>query len=227
MPSTTSSRNKTDSQPAGRIALHIEGMHCGSCVARVEAALRSVDGAHHASVNLATQTAVVTASERGAADMLVEAVRRVGYDARPQRDDQLASLTALQTAQTGTLREQRQALVVAIGMALPVIALDHVGPHLQSGHAGGFVWWRVLQATLTTLLLLSPAGGPILASGLRALLHGAPNMDSLIGIGVVAAFLAGLFDIPLAQVHSENFHTAAMILAFINVGKYLETRARR
>ncbi len=209
------------------IRLRIHGMTCGGCVARVERALRSVAGVADARVNLATEQAVVVLGDPAPSrKALVDAVRHVGYDAEALRPDDVSALTPGR-AQTGALREQRQALFQAIGLSLPIMAVHWLGGLLQSHDAGGHVWPHAIQGLLSTVLLISPAGAPILVGGLRAILHRTPNMDLLITLGVSAAFVAGVARLVTGQPDAEDFHAAAMILAFINVGRYLEARAKR
>lgn len=202
-------------------------MTCGSCVARVERALRSVDGVQQLSVNLTTESASVQLGPGGAkTEDLITAVRLAGYDAERSRAGG-DSMSALDATQAVTLQQQRQAVVQAIGLALPIIGLELFAPTLQSSQAGGHIWWRVIQGILCTLLILSPAGGPILIGGIRAIFYRSPNMDLLITLGVSAAYLSSIVSIIVPGSTAHHFQTAAMILAFINVGKYFETRAKR
>ncbi|MEE9293478.1 MAG: cation-translocating P-type ATPase, partial [Phycisphaerae bacterium] len=210
-----------------------EGMTCGSCVARIEGALQSVDGVRRARVNLATETATVDLQPEahglqsvGSTDALIKAVRKAGYEAERFRGGTV-ELTELESTQSGKLRQQRQAMVQAIGLAGPVIGLELLGSTLQSAMPGSHVWWRVLQGLLCTMLLCSPAGGPILVGGLRAIVHRTGNMDLLITLGVVTAYVSSVVAIFVGGSASYHFHAAAMILAFVNVGKYLESLAKR
>ncbi len=209
------------------VKLRIEGMNCGACVGRVEQALQSVDGVTRAWVNLTTATASVEIPEQSdLAPALIEAVRAAGFDAQRARSAG-RDLTDIEANQAADLQQQRQAMVQAIGLALPVIALEWAGTVLQSSHPGGHVWWRVLQGLLCTMLMLSHAGGPILVGGVRALLHKSPNMDLLITLGVLAAYVSSAVSLVVAGAGMFHFHAAAMILGFINVGKYFESRAKR
>ncbi len=208
------------------IRLRIEGMTCGSCVSHVENALSKVPGVAAAQVNLTTEIATVTPVESGVTkQQLIEAVRRVGYDAETFRQgDRIAS--GLQHTQQSTLRQQRQALGQAIGLAVPIFALHWLAPILQGGHQDSPIWPVVVQAILCLLLLASPAGAPILAGGFRALVARRGNMDLLISLGVTAAVLSGLWQLFIAHAPTMHFNTAAMILTFINIGRYLEIRAK-
>ncbi len=209
-----------------RVRLRIGGMTCGSCVARVESALRGAEAVRGAVVNLATETAEVVTT-RADAEPLIDAVRQAGYDAQVLRSDGAGRDAAqFDTQQDERLRQYRQSLITALGLGLPILVLHWVA----GASAGAEAWWRAVQLVLTTLLLISPAGRPILAGGLRALVLRSPNMDLLIACGVVVAYLSSVVAtvLPIAErVAYIHYHAAAMILMFIDVGRYLEARAKR
>ena len=208
------------------IRLRIEGMTCGGCVARVERALQSVEGVVHAHVNLTTQIAAIDSGgmppDRQA---LIEAVRAAGYDADAYRAGDAAT-SGLDRTHSEKLRQQKQALWQAIAVAGPVMALHWLAPTLQSHEGGGHVWPHALQALLCTLLFFSSAAAPILAGGLRAIIHHSPNMDLLISLGVSVAYVSGVVNLLRGGPDAAEFDAAAMILAFINLGRYLELRAK-
>ncbi len=201
-------------------------MTCGSCVAHVERVLSKAPGVSSAQVNLTTEIATIIPVDNDVKKQpLIEAVRGAGYDAAPCRqDDRFA--TGLEHTQQSKLRRQRQALVQAIGLAIPIFALHWLAPILQGNQHGSHVWPSVAEAILCTMLLASPAGAPILAGGFRALILRSANMDLLISLGVCVAFLSGLWALLITHSPAMHFHTAAMIMAFINLGRYLEMRAK-
>ncbi len=209
------------------VALRIEGMSCASCVAQVEHALLSVTGVHAARVNLTTESATIELADpainRGS---LIEAVRAAGFDADTFRAAAGAS-SGLDRTHAAKLREQKQALGQAIAVGVPVMVLHWLGPVLHSGEPGGQIWPVALQAILCGLLLWSSSGAPILVGGLRALIHRCWNMDLLITMGVLTAFVAGVGGLLSGSQHPTHFHAVAMILAFINLGRFFELRAKR
>ena len=208
------------------IQLRIEGMTCGGCVDRVERALRSVDGVAGARVNLTTEIAVVEPGDPPPARAaLLEAVREAGYDADTFRSGDLSS-TGVGRTHAAKLQQQKQALGQAAATAVPIMALHWLAPTLQSSDIGGHVWPHVVQALLCFLLLGSSAGAPILVGGLRAIVHRTPNMDLLISLGVSVAFASGVANLLTGGMDAAEFDAAAMILAFINLGRYLELRAK-
>lgn len=202
-------------------------MTCGGCVASVERALSGVAGVAAARVNLTTGIATVDVQDPSVPRAaLVQAVRAAGYEADTFRQDD-AGQPGWERTQDTRVREHKQAVAQAIGLTIPIMGVHLVAPFVQGTGHEGHVWPHALQGLLTVVLLWSSAGAPILLSGWRALLRGVPNMDALVGLGVTVATLAGIYSVVTGAVDQGNFHAAAMILAFINVGKYLEARARR
>lgn len=210
-----------------RLHFRITGMTCGACAQRVERAMRDVEGVDDASVNLLAESATVQAHDREITSKLVERVRAAGYEAEAVAAgrDLLERLSS-DREHRETLRRHRQALVQAIGLALPVIALEYLIPYLWGTDPTVQVAGRLLQIVLLVMLAVSPAGAPILVGGLRAVIHRAGNMELLITTGVVAAFVSGVYGTLAHDPSFIHFHAAAMILAIVCVGRYLETRAR-
>ncbi len=201
-------------------------MTCGGCVARVERALQSVEGVANARVNLTTQIASIDpGGRRPDRQQLIEAVRNAGYDADAFRAGDAAA-TGLDRTHSEQLRRQKQALWQAVAVAGPVMALHWLAPTLQSHEGGGHVWPHAIQALLCTLLLFSSAAAPILAGGLRSVVHRSANMDLLISLGVCVAYASGVVNLLRGGPDAAEFDAAAMILAFINLGRYLESRAK-
>jgi len=208
------------------VHLRIEGMTCGSCVARVERALLTVPGVREARVNLTTESATVSAEAQAEPSALLSAVRQAGYEAEPFRPgDQ--TVPPLDRTHAERLRVQRQALLQAVGLGLPIMALHWLAPTLQAGTQGAHVWPMAIQGLLALLVLCSPAGAPILIGGLRSIVHRTPGMDLLISMGVSAGFVAGAAGVVTVRHDNAHFDAVAMILVFINLGRYFELRARR
>ena len=174
------------------IHLRIEGMICGACVARVRQAILSTPGAITAEVNLATETAVVQVQSRTTFDAVAEHIRQCGYDAAEKKETENRDSEIDDRDYARRLRVGRQAVITALMFGLPVIGLEIFGAKLASSDARGDVWWRMLQGALCAMALYSPAGGPILVGGLRALIHRAPNMDLLITLGVLTSIRIGM-----------------------------------
>ena len=218
--------------PATTTELVIEGMTCASCVGRVEAALKTVPGVREAVVNLATERASV----HGVADMraLVEAVARVGYAASPlgQSNADDADIAAKKDAEAALLKRD---LIIAAALTLPVFVLEmgsHLIPsfhHFVAETIGTQQSW-LIQFVLTTLVLVFP-GRRFYQKGFPALARLAPDMNSLVAVGTLAAFaysLVATFAPSLLPAGTVNvyYEAAAVIVTLILLGRYLEARAK-
>ncbi len=218
--------------PAGTTELAVDNMTCASCVSRVEKALKAVPGVTEATVNLATERATV----RGVAAVqdLIAAVEKVGYEASPVDTGVQADEEAVEKkdAERAGLRRD---LTLAVVLALPVFVLE-MGSHLiPAMHEWVMTtigmqrsWY--LQFVLTTLVLVIP-GRRFYRHGFPALLRLAPDMNSLVAVGtaaafgysVVATFAPGLLPAGTVNVY---FEAAAVIVALILLGRFLEARAK-
>ncbi len=214
--------------------LSVSGMSCASCVGRVERALQAVPGVTQASVNLATERAQVLVQEGIPVHDLLKAVQKVGYEATVVGDEQNGAdeLSARQAAEQARLKRD---VLVAVALALPVFILE-MGSHLLPGFhhfieqtIGRQANWNV-QFVLTSLALFLP-GRRFFTIGIPALLRRAPDMNSLVAVGagaayafsVVATFFSGLLPAGTVNVYYE---AAAVIVALILLGRYLEARAK-
>ncbi len=197
--------------PDSAIVLDIDGMTCASCVRTVERALERVPGVEGASVNLVTRTATVRGSiQQAPSDVvppLVDAVRRVGYDAREH---------TARRSDAGEVRAYGVRLAVAAPLTLAVLWLTFVVPHAA--------WSQKLAWALTTPVVFF-AGWPFLTAAWRAARHGSTSMDTLVALGAVSAYGYSVAADLLGR-HDHYFDTAAVIVTLILVGKVLEARAR-
>ncbi len=217
--------------PSAAVDLEIEGMTCASCVGRVERALRAVPGVTGASVNLATERANV----EGRADpvALLRAIADAGYAARVVgAPGDGAEAAARKASEERTLRRD---LTIAAVLTLPVFVLE-MGSHLSAWvhmavmNTIGMQNSWYLQCALTTAVLFGP-GFRFLAKGLPALARLAPDMNSLVAVGTLAAYgysLVATFapaSLPAGTVH-VYFEAAAVIVTLILLGRMLEARAK-
>ncbi len=204
-------------------------MTCGGCARRVEQVLAAVPGAIEPVVDLLSESATLRLNDDAIpnADVL-KAVRDAGYDAEVVAGGrQLLDRYASDAESKETIRRHRQGMIQAVGLALPIMLLDHF-MHMFWGHAfEKQITARLMQIILLVMMSLSPGAAPILVGGLRAMIHRAGNMDLLVTMGVLAAFTSSLWGIFVAKDASFiHLDAAAMILAFICVGRYLESRAK-
>ncbi len=210
------------------VTLRISGMHCAGCVSSVEQALRAVPGVREVTVQLLTESADVRGelpAERSL--QLVAAVRAAGYEAQLLTSPSAATQALVNdSAARERLRRHRQALVQAIGLTLPILFLEHFHHAMWPDTRISQMLFRFTEGVLLVMLMVSPAGAPILASGLRAAWQRTGNMDLLITLGVLAAAVGSAYGSLMNDAAYVHFHAAAMILALVCVGRYLEQRAR-
>ncbi|MDP8974971.1 MAG: heavy metal translocating P-type ATPase [Actinomycetota bacterium] len=191
-------------------------MTCGSCAARVEKVLSRQPGVARAGVNFATQRAiVVTDPELVSGDDLVAKVAKLGYGlvSVPASTSEHAS-DSESTLEAGWLRR----LLVAWPLGLVVLVLSMAFMHEP------WARWAALGLTVPVQFW---AGYPFIQqAAVRARARQA-NMDTLIAIGTLAAFWFSTYQVVVGEAHSDHyFDTAALIIAFLLLGRHLEARAK-
>ena len=227
----------------------VTGMSCAACSARVEKAVSKVDGVTSCSVSLLTNSMGVEGSATDA--QIVEAVEQAGYGANPKgtetangrANNSLEQLKAAQDAlvdrETPKLRNRLIASLIFL-VVLMYFSMGHMmwGWPLPEFFNGNHVAMGLLQLLLTVAVMV--INQKFFISGFKGLIHGAPNMDTLVALGSAASFgysVYALFAMTAAQVngdmdavmsymHEFYFESAAMILALITVGKMLEAHSK-
>ena len=229
----------------------VTGMSCAACSARVEKAVSKVDGVTSCSVSLLTNLMGVEGSATDA--QIVEAVEQAGYGASPkgtatesENDKANNSLEQLKAAQdalvdreTPKLRNRLIASLIFL-VVLMYFSMGHMmwGWPLPEFFNGNHVAMGLLQLLLTVAVMV--INQKFFISGFKGLIHGAPNMDTLVALGSAASFgysvyalfamtaaqVNGDMDAVMAYMHEFYFESAAMILALITVGKMLEAHSK-
>ncbi|WP_018504937.1 heavy metal translocating P-type ATPase [Parafrankia discariae] len=235
----TATATGTDAAPVTEIELAIGGMTCASCANRIERKLNKLDGVT-ATVNYATEKARVSAPGGIDPTVLVAQVEAAGYTAelpRPPAAD-LEPATGVASAEPDPTRSLRHRLITSIVLAVPVIALA-MAPALQ------FTNWQWYSLALASPVV-TWAAWPFHRAAWTNLRHGAATMDTLISIGVGAAYgwslyalqfgTAGTpgmthpFELTIARGDGTGniyLEVAAGVTTFILAGRYFEARARR
>jgi Cu+-exporting ATPase len=219
-----------------RISLRIRGMHCASCVVNVETALKEVPGVVAASVNLPLEKAVVTVKEGElrVAD-LMKAVEEAGYEAVPESESasgEASPLKAREREEQGAARDLLLRLVTAAIFSSLVV----IGSLPDMLH--GRVSWRIewLHSPVTQFLLTLPvqfwAGLPFLRGMMAAFARRWADMNTLIGVGTMSAFLySAVVTFAPSVIPQELRHVyydgAGVIITLILLGRYLEARAKK
>jgi Cu+-exporting ATPase len=195
------------------VELTIGGMTCASCAARVERRLNRLEGVT-ASVNLATEKAQVAFPETMAPAELIAEVEAAGYTATLPRPAPPG------VADTDPARPLRDRLLASVALSVPVVAMAMLPP-LQFRH------WQWISLALATPVV-AWAAWPFHKATWMNLRHGAATMDTLISVGVLAAFSWSLYAL-LSGTAADNLYleVAAGVTTFILAGRYFEARARR
>ncbi len=203
--------------------LAIGGMHCASCVGRVEAALSKVPGVREARVNLATERASVVVDPATLdEDGLFSAVSAAGYSAR--RDELVTGVGAesLRKERATNLSYWRNRLIVGVILTVPLIALGYAPVHAMGIHTSVGMMMFPLATVLQIYL-----GGPYVIGAWNRLKQKSTNMDTLIAIGTSTAYTFSVYQLFLGDPHQAHFFMdSGIILTLITLGKYLEVRSK-
>ena len=210
-----------------RIALDVSGMKCAGCVKAVENKLSRQSGVVSACVNLVTAVAMVECQPGSVkATDLAQHLTESGFPTQPRDASHASGLDgpALQVQQQEAERQQLRQLAIA-AMLVFLSSLGHLsnwvgGPSLPLLSQMEFHW------ALATLTLLGPARS-LIQDGWRGLRHNVPNMNTLVGLGAVTAYLASCIALLFPNLGWECFFDEpVMLLSFILLGRTLEQRAR-
>lgn len=215
---------------------NIKGMSCAACSARVEKAVSKVSGVTSCSVNLLTNSMSV---EGSAVDSdIIKAVKNAGYGASSIKNKEKAEDTSTESP----IRPMRTRFITSLVFLLILMyfSMGHMmwSFPLPKFYDGNHIAMGLTQLLLTVIIMV--INQKFFISGYKSLIHGAPNMDTLVALGATAAFgysTFALFAMTKAQVAGDMelvekymmefyFESAAMILTLITLGKMLEAYSK-
>jgi len=218
------------------IEANIKGMHCAACSTRIERVVGNLEGVSQCSVNLATEKAKIAYDPLAITFAAIEeAIAGLGFSAEVATADEDDAGKTQESAER--LKAMKQRLIPAFILALLIMTLS-------MGRMVGLVLPDIVHPEHSPLthaavqfFLLLPVlylGRNFYLNGIPALLRGGPNMDSLIAIGTGAAFVYSTWNLveiglgidPVARAHDLYFESAAMLIALVSLGKYLEARSK-
>lgn len=227
----------------------VTGMTCSACSSRVEKCVSKLDGASNVTVNLLTNSMQVEYDEKVLSErQIIDAVVKAGYGANVQNVKSSASSSQERAAASGNpveeqMKNMKFRLIVSFVFLVPLmyVSMGHMVGLPLPGFLSGVE--NAVSFAFTQFLLCLPiifVNRKYYIKGFQTLSHLAPNMDSLIAIGSTASLVYGIVaiyrmsyglgsgDMELVHryYHDLYFESAAMILALITVGKYLETRSK-
>ena len=201
------------------LSLPVKGMTCAGCASKIEETLKNIEGVLSATVNLATEKATVTLIP-GVVDISVlqEAVKKIGYELGEREVKE----EVREEEEEKKMQEARFRMWVAWGFTIPIILWMFIEMFLGITFPNPFLY--NLGLILLSLPVLFWVGRHTYQSGLKAVMHGHANMDTLISLGTGVSFLTGpaYFFTPVANYAG----VAAMIMAFHLTGRYVEAKAK-
>ena len=209
------------------IEFNISGMTCASCVMHIEGDLKKKKGVHEAMVNFASETGKVMFDPAQISEMeILETVKKTGYKATLKAP---ASRHEMHHESHGEdhsehagpensehIKQRRNKFVSALILSLPILAFSF-GLELENS--------ATIMLVLALLILIIP-GREFFQRGIPYLLKGRPGMDTLVALGVGAAFLYSAYVVLLTEIHEAYFMDVAIISTFILLGRYLEALAK-
>ncbi len=220
---------------------NVTGMSCAACSARVEKAVSAVEGVSACSVSLLTNSMGVEGT--AAPEAIIAAVEAAGYGASRKGEKKTSSPAAdeeaLRDRETPVLK-RRLASSLGFLLVLMYVSMGHtmLGLPLPAFFEGNHLAIGLLELLLAAIVML--INHKFFTSGIRGLLHRAPNMDTLVALGSGVSFLYSIVTLfamtaavqrgdaerAHALMHNLYFESAAMIVTLITVGKMLEARSK-
>ncbi|SBS38053.1 Copper-exporting P-type ATPase A [Marinomonas spartinae] len=204
----------------------LTGITCAACVNTIQKTLDNLDGVTKAEVNFASRTAQVSASI--SADTIIEAISAVGYGASViNNPDQAAEEREKQEQQE--YKSKRNASIISLVLGIPLMLYGWLGGTMTVTTTSQQLSWFLVS--VLTLLVMIIAGRHYYRSAFKAFLHRQSNMDTLITLGTVSAWLYSFLVVIVPDIFPVTsrhlyFESSVMILGLINLGQAFEVKAR-
>ncbi|GAA4399354.1 heavy metal translocating P-type ATPase [Nibrella viscosa] len=224
---TSVAKSRPESAKAGqhiKKTLPVLGMSCAACAASVESMLKSTAGVYEAAVNYADQTVLVDYNPSVTSPpVMQQVVQQIGYDL-VVADDEAESRRQAAEAQQAHVQNLKRRTLWAAGLSVPVVLLSMVFMHLPYAN------YLMLALTAPVLFVF---GRSFFVNAWKQARHGKANMDTLVALSTGIAFLFSTFNTVYPKFWLSRglephvyFEAAAVVIAFILLGKYLEERAK-
>ncbi len=205
-----------------RKTFDITGMSCAACSARVQGTVEKLDGIETCNVNLLKNSMDVSFSEDVITeDRIIAAVKKAGYGASVQ--------SKIKTAASDELKKKTDKILIKLILSLVLLCVLMV---VSMGHMVGINIFSEHQMVLKGIIELIISIPIIMLnfkyyfSGIKALVKLNPNMDSLIAVGSATSLIYSIYLIISGGAHHYYFESASMILVFVTIGKYLESKSK-
>lgn len=202
-----------------RIELSLSGMTCAACATRIEKVLSKTDGVIQANVNLASEKATVKyINGKTDVDTLIGRVKKTGYDAKPAVKENAEAEKAVKEQQ---YKKQRNAFIIGAVISIPFL-VAMIG-EFTGNHALMMPGW--LQFLLATIVQFT-IGWRFIRGAYNSLRGGSANMDVLVALGTLAAYLYSTVLLLIGAEGGFYFEASVIIITLIILGKVLEARAK-
>ncbi|MGF7009506.1 Cu+-exporting ATPase [Lachnospiraceae bacterium PF1-22] len=215
----------------------VKGMTCAACSSAVERVTGKLDGVVQSSVNLTTNRLTITFDEGKVVDEdIIKKVDRAGFSATLHIDKSKEEREKAAKAEEDEVEKVKRRVLTSIILAIPLlyISMGHMLPFtlplpkVLDMHSAPLNF-ALAQLVLTTIILIN--GRKFYIVGIKSLLKGNPNMDSLVAVGTGSAFIYSLImtiRIPIdsSGVHRLYYESAAVVVTLVMLGKYLEGRSK-
>ncbi|WP_277251858.1 heavy metal translocating P-type ATPase [Neptunomonas phycophila] len=208
--------------------LLIDGANCGSCVKKIETALRNVQGVDHAEMNFAQRTVLVSGSS--GVEPLINAVEQAGYHAKESvAENDEAAMTEKEASDLAYYKKLMRDMSISLGVGIPLMLYGlFIGDMSVSSPAERFAW---LAVGIVTLAVMYFSGKHFYTGAWQSFKNHSANMDTLIALGTGTAWLYSMVVIIVPALLPDMarhvyFEATAMIIGLINLGLALELKAR-
>lgn len=205
----------------------IEGANCGSCVAKIEKALKNVKGAQRVEMNFADRTVQVEGSAK--AEQLMHAVADIGYQAKPMNSDsQQDALDEKAEADNAHYKKLMRNMLLALGLGAPLMLYGLIFDMSVTSNAQRIGWFIVGMMTLVVMIV---SGKQFYTGAWQSFKNHTANMDTLIALGTGTAWLYSMVVVSMPSLLPEvarhvYFEASAMIIGLISLGLAFEVKAR-
>lgn len=202
-----------------KVTLAIEGMTCAACSSRVEKGLRKVDGVIDANVNLASEKATIFFDDtKTNAEQLIERVIKTGYDAAVY---EAKSAEEEKAEKEQEYKAQREAFYIGAVISLPFL-VQMIGDFTNNHQLMMPGWVQFVLATIVQFTI----GWRFIRGAYNSLRGGSANMDVLVAMGTLSAYLYSTFLLFQGETIGFYFEASVVIITLIILGKLLEARAK-
>ncbi len=206
------------------IQLSVTGMKCGGCVSTVEKILKNSDGIKNVSVNLLTESAYFEITQKHIEiESVLKNLKKNGFPSKIYVNDFSKKINKAELEKKKNWNNQWKKLTFSIFLLI-FSGLGHLaeGRYINFPILGNIFF----HASLATLALLFP-GRRIIINGFKSFINNHPDMDSLVALGVISAYITSLLSLMFPTTGFPCFfNEPVMLLGFILIGRYLEERAR-